>query len=138
MPTAKPKKQYLVVAREYLSGQLKAKALINIISKAVTKFLQKEIICKQGVFKQLFINKGLKNKDIVAILIEIYRGRPKKKFLFLFQNGRSAPYFFQPFRGLVCFKLNCLGDKASVTLACHPRFIGGLTARPKKEREISF
>ena len=51
MPTAKPEKQYLEIAREYLLGQLKAKALTNIISKAVVKFLWKEVICKQGVFK---------------------------------------------------------------------------------------
>ena len=70
---AKLGKQYLVVAKEYILGQLEARVLINIISKVVIKFLQKEVICKQGVFKQLFINKGPENKDIVAIFIEIYR-----------------------------------------------------------------
>ena len=49
--TAKPGKQYLVVAKEYLLGQLEAKALTNIISKVVAKFLQKEVIYKQGVFR---------------------------------------------------------------------------------------
>ena len=39
MLTAKLEKQYLVVAREYLLGWLEARALINIISKAVAKFL---------------------------------------------------------------------------------------------------
>ena len=39
IPTAKPEKQYLVIAKEYLLDQLEAKALINIISKAVAKFL---------------------------------------------------------------------------------------------------
>ena len=138
MPTAKPKKQYLVVVREYLLGQLEARALINTISKAVIKFLQKEVIYKQGVFRQLSVDKGLENKDIVAILIEIYGGRPKKRFLFPFQDGWLAPYFFQPFRDLVRPKLSHLGDKAPITLVCHSRFIRGLTARPKKEREISF
>ena len=39
MLIAKSKKQYLVVAREYLLGWLEARALINTISKAVAKFL---------------------------------------------------------------------------------------------------
>ena len=70
---AKSGKQYLVVAKEYFLGQLKAKALINAIFKTIAKFLWKEVIYKQGGFRQLFINKGPKNKDIVAILTEIYR-----------------------------------------------------------------
>ena len=70
---AKSGKQYLVVAKEYLLGQLEAKALINATSKAVAKFLWKEVICKQGVFKQLSVNRGLENKDVVAILTETYR-----------------------------------------------------------------
>ena len=51
IPTAKLEKQYLVIAKEYLLGQLEAKTLINIIFKVVAKFLQKEVIYKQGVFK---------------------------------------------------------------------------------------
>ena len=70
---AKSGKQYLVVAKEYFLGQLKAKALINTTSKTVAKFLWEEVICKQGVFKQLFINKRPENKDIVTIFIEIYK-----------------------------------------------------------------
>ena len=73
MLKAKSEKQYLVVAKEYLLGQLEARALINIIFKTIAKFLQKEVIYKQGVFKQLSINKGLKNKDIVTTLTEVYR-----------------------------------------------------------------
>ena len=73
MLIAKSGKQYLVIANEYLLGQLEARALINIIFKAVTKLLWEEVIYKSGVFKQLFINKGLENKNIVAILTEIYR-----------------------------------------------------------------
>ena len=73
MPTAKSEKQYLVVAKEYFLGQLEARALINITFKTVAKFLQEEVICKWGVFKQLFVNKGPENKDIVTILIEIYK-----------------------------------------------------------------
>ena len=73
MLKAKLGKQYLVIAKEYLLGQLETKALINIISKVVAKFLQEEVICKQGVFRQLFINKKPENKNIVAIFIEIYR-----------------------------------------------------------------
>ena len=91
IPTAKLGKQYLVIAKKYLSGQLEAKALTNTTSKAVVKFLQKKVIYKQGVFRQLFINRGLENKDVVAILTEIYRGRPKKIFLFSFQDGRLVP-----------------------------------------------
>ena len=70
--TAKLGKQYLVVAKEYFLGWLEAKALINIIFKAVAKFLQKEIIYRQGVFKQLFINRGPENKNIVVTLIGTY------------------------------------------------------------------
>ena len=73
IPTAKSKKQYLVIAKEYFLGQLEVRALINTISKAVAKFLWEEVIYKQGVFKQLFINRGLENKDIGAIFIEMYR-----------------------------------------------------------------
>ena len=39
MPTAKLKKQYLVVAKEYLLSWPEAKALTNATSKTVTKFL---------------------------------------------------------------------------------------------------
>ena len=70
---AKSGKQYLVVVKEYFLGQLEVKVLINATSKVVAKFLQEKVICKQGVFKQLFINRGLENKDIVAIFIKIYR-----------------------------------------------------------------
>ena len=70
---AKSGKQYLVVAKEYLLGQLEVKALINVIFKAVVKFLWEEVIYKQGIFRQFFINRGPENKDIVAILTEIYR-----------------------------------------------------------------
>ena len=49
--TARLKNQYLVIAKEYFLGWLEAKALINIIFKAVVKFLQEEVICKQKVFK---------------------------------------------------------------------------------------
>ena len=88
---AKLEKQYLVVAKEYLLGQLEVRALINAIFKAVVKFLWEEVICKQEVFRQLSINKGLENKDIVAILIEIYGGWPKKIFSFPFWDGWLVP-----------------------------------------------
>ncbi len=50
MPTAKSGKQYLVVAREYLSGWSEARALTNATSEAVAKFLWEEVICRWGVF----------------------------------------------------------------------------------------
>ena len=46
IPTAKLGKQYLVVAKEYLLGQLEVKTLINIIFKAVAKFLWEKVIYK--------------------------------------------------------------------------------------------
>ena len=72
MPIAKLGKQYLVVAKEYLLGQLEARALINVTSKIVAKFLWKEVIYRQGVFKQLSINRGPENKDVVTALAEVY------------------------------------------------------------------
>jgi hypothetical protein len=43
---AKLGKQYLVVAREYLLGWPEARALTNVTSKAVAKFLWEEVICR--------------------------------------------------------------------------------------------
>ena len=41
--------------------------------------------------------------------------------------GVSSPFFW-PFGGLGCPKLGCLGDKAPITLAYHPRFFSPLGA----------
>ena len=72
----------------------------------------------------------------LAGLRDIRRTAQKDISLSFLGRAVSSPFFW-PFDGLGRPGLGCLGDKAPVTLACHPRFVGGLTARPKKKREIS-
>jgi hypothetical protein len=64
--------QYIVVAREGLSGYLEARALRNADSKSVTKFLYKDVLCRYGCFHSLIVNGGPENAGFVINLANNY------------------------------------------------------------------
>jgi hypothetical protein len=56
-------KNYLVVAREDLSGWPEARALTKATSEAIAKFLWEEVVSRYGCFGKLIVNGGPENKD---------------------------------------------------------------------------
>ena len=72
MPLSRLGFQYLAIAQEYMSGQVEAQALWNKNIKSIAKFLYKDIICQQEVFKQLSIDSGRENTNITIIFMELY------------------------------------------------------------------
>ena len=65
-------KDYLVVARDDLSGWVEARALANATSEAVAKFIWEEIVCRHGCFGRLVVDGGPENKKHVAKFIKKY------------------------------------------------------------------
>ena len=72
MPRLDRGKQYLVVARDDLSGWVEARAIKNADSAAVSKFLWEDLICRHGCFGKLVIDGGPENKKHVEALANIY------------------------------------------------------------------
>jgi len=66
------RKEFLVVAREALSGWLEARALPLITSKHIAKFIFEDIICRHGCFRRLLYDGGTENKGAVTVLAEQY------------------------------------------------------------------
>ena len=65
-------KNYLVIARDDLSGWLEARALASATSEAVAKFIWEDIMCCHGCFSHLVIDGGLENKKHVAEFVKWY------------------------------------------------------------------
>ena len=65
-------KNYLVVAREDLSGWVEARALSNANSAAVAKFLWEDVVCRHGCFGRLVVDGGPENKGHVAAFTKKY------------------------------------------------------------------
>ena len=65
-------KQYLVLARENLSGWVEGRALSNATSETVSKFIWEDIICRHGCFGKLICDGGPENKAHVKYLAEKY------------------------------------------------------------------
>ena len=65
-------KNYLVVAREDLSGWVEARALGSANSASVAKFLWEDVICRHGCFGRLVIDGGPENKGYVTAFAEKY------------------------------------------------------------------
>jgi hypothetical protein len=69
-------KKYLVVARDYTTGWLEAKALVKNDSVIVARFLEKNVFARYGLLYKLLIDRGPKNKGLVEFLtaqFSIYR-----------------------------------------------------------------
>ena len=62
-------KKYLIVARDDISGQVKARAVINKEAKIVATFIQEDVICRHGIFQRIVVDKGGKFKDKVILLL---------------------------------------------------------------------
>jgi hypothetical protein len=65
-------KEYLVIAREDLSGWPEARALVNATSEAVARFLWEDVVCRHGCFGRLVIDGGPENKAHVAEFVRRY------------------------------------------------------------------
>ena len=65
-------KEFLVVAREALSGWPEARALPSITSEHIARFIFEDIICRHGCFRRLLHDGGTENKGAVAVLTEQY------------------------------------------------------------------
>ena len=72
MPPNRLKFWYLAVAQKYVSGWVEAQALWNKNIKSIVKFLYKDIICQQGVFRQLSVDSRGENANITAAFAELY------------------------------------------------------------------
>jgi hypothetical protein len=51
---------------------VEARVLRAAISKAITKFLWEDVICRHGIFGRLVINGGPENKDLVVQFVTDY------------------------------------------------------------------
>ena len=66
------RKNFLVTAREDLSGWVESRALAKATSKAVAKFIWEDIVCRHGCFGRLVIDGGPENKKHVAEFTKRY------------------------------------------------------------------
>jgi hypothetical protein len=65
-------KNYLVVAREDLSGWPEARALSKASSEAIAKFLWEEVVSRHGCFGRLVVDGGPENKDHLEAFVKQY------------------------------------------------------------------
>ncbi len=66
-------KCYIVLIRNDFSKWVKKKVLKAATSKAIVKFLWKDVIYKHDCSRRFIMNEELKNKEIVETLIEKYK-----------------------------------------------------------------
>ena len=71
IPTVKGKR-YIVIVRNNLSGQVKARALSRANLKVIVKFVKEEIFYRHGQFYIIVINGGTKNQRLVNNLRLLY------------------------------------------------------------------
>jgi len=71
MPPCKGK-NYLVVARDDLSGWVEARALLSANSAAIADFLWEDVVCRYGCFGRLVVDRGPKNKGWVKAFTRKY------------------------------------------------------------------
>ena len=65
-------KNYLVIAREYLSGWVEARAIANNKSRTIAKFIYEDIICRWSMTRRLMVDGGPDFRRIIIDLAEIY------------------------------------------------------------------
>ncbi len=66
-------KHYIVLTKDDFSRWIKERVLKAVTSKAIIKFLWKDVICKHDCSRRFVINEELKNKEIVKTLIKKYK-----------------------------------------------------------------
>ena len=76
--------KYLFTLRYDFSGWIKSKLLRELTRPTIIKFLKKEILLKYRIFILLVIDKRLKNKKLLIILIEKYRINKIIVFIYYF------------------------------------------------------
>jgi hypothetical protein len=64
--------EYLVLARDDLSGWVEARPLRKKEASGVARFLWEDIICRFGLYGKLIVDGGKENKSLVAALTEKY------------------------------------------------------------------
>jgi len=72
MPPCK-RKNYLVVARDNLSGWVEARALSSANLAAIAEFLWEDVVCRYRCFRRLVVDRGPKNKGWVKAFTKKYR-----------------------------------------------------------------
>ena len=63
--------QYMVLARDDLSGWVEGRALRHANSANISDFLRTEVICRHGLFGRLVVDGGPENKEKVDEAIEL-------------------------------------------------------------------
>jgi len=66
-------KCYIVLTKDDFLKWIEERALRAATSKAITKFLWKDVICRHDCSKRFVMNEKLKNKEIVETLIKKYK-----------------------------------------------------------------
>lgn len=74
MPQSKGKK-FLVIAREYLSGWVEARALADNRSSTIAKFIYEDIICRWSMTRRLLVDGGPDFRKVVKFLASAYKIR---------------------------------------------------------------
>jgi len=69
------KYQYIVFARDDLSGWVEGRALTAKDSKSVAKFIYEDVICRHGCPKRIVMDQGTENLDLTKDLLERHRIR---------------------------------------------------------------
>jgi hypothetical protein len=67
--------QYIVFARDDLSGWVEGRALTAANSKNVTKFIHEDVIVRHGCPKKIVVDGGSENKGFVEELLECFKIR---------------------------------------------------------------
>ena len=64
--------EYLVLAREDVSGWVEGRALASASSAAVARFLFEDMVCRHGLFRRLVVDGGPENKGLTKAFAELY------------------------------------------------------------------
>jgi transposase InsO family protein len=71
MPSADGK-NFLVLAREDVSGWVEGKAIANNDSASIAKFIWEDIICRHGLPLQIIMDNGPENSKLTEVLLQKY------------------------------------------------------------------
>jgi len=66
-------KCYIVLTKNDFSRWIKERILRAATSKAITKFLWEDMICRHDCLRRFIMNEELKNKKIIEMLIKKYK-----------------------------------------------------------------
>ena len=65
--------KFVVFAWDDLSGWSEGRALMEVNSKSVAKFLFEEVICRHGCPQHIVMDSGSENKKVTKALLKYYR-----------------------------------------------------------------